>query len=236
MTHLFSSVRLQVIRPFPLTPLAPLVLHLSLAPVGALLVNKSNRCSHIMSSLKIKRKHFENPFPDYCDQAALDVLDGNEIMPSYKVRKCVDAKWQSITAKIDKYIEKYKKDASVYTGTAGLAMLYLQKDAKNPEYLKFAKDYTQTSSIPSKRRFTFLCGDTGAMAIRAVVCNEMGDKSEVKSIIKNLIGLKTDAVNYKADVANEYLYGRAGYLFSLLYVNKNISPPPIEESLIILPL
>lgn len=31
---------------------------------------------------------------------------------------------------------------------------------------------------------------------------------------------------------DELLYGRAGYLFSLLYVNKNISPPPIEKTLI----
>lgn len=36
----------------------------------------------------------------------------------------------------------------------------------------------------------------------------------------------------QSDTANEYLYGRAGYLFALLFVNKYIRPPPIEKSII----
>lgn len=34
------------------------------------------------------------------------------------------------------------------------------------------------------------------------------------------------------DLPDELLYGRAGYLFSLLFLNSNISPPPIEDELI----
>lgn len=34
------------------------------------------------------------------------------------------------------------------------------------------------------------------------------------------------------DIPDELLYGRAGYLASLLYVNANISPAPIEADLI----
>lgn len=36
----------------------------------------------------------------------------------------------------------------------------------------------------------------------------------------------------KSDMANEYLYGRVGYLFALLYLNKHITPPPIDDGLI----
>lgn len=32
--------------------------------------------------------------------------------------------------------------------------------------------------------------------------------------------------------ADELLYGKAGYLYALLFVNKNISPAPIEGELI----
>lgn len=35
-----------------------------------------------------------------------------------------------------------------------------------------------------------------------------------------------------SDLPDELLYGRAGYLFCLLFLNSNISPPPIEEELI----
>lgn len=41
--------------------------------------------------------------------------------------------------------------------------------------------------------------------------------------------MQTDAVNVDSDLPNEYLYGRAGYLFALLYINKNISPHPIPD-------
>lgn len=44
--------------------------------------------------------------------------------------------------------------------------------------------------------------------------------------------MKKDVLNVRSDLANEYLYGRAGYLFAIIYVNKNISPPPFEDSFI----
>lgn len=34
------------------------------------------------------------------------------------------------------------------------------------------------------------------------------------------------------DIPDELLYGRAGYLAALLYINANISPAPIEADLI----
>lgn len=40
------------------------------------------------------------------------------------------------------------------------------------------------------------------------------------------------AVDCNSDLPNEYLYGRAGYLFALLYVNKHIQPAPVSKSLI----
>lgn len=35
-----------------------------------------------------------------------------------------------------------------------------------------------------------------------------------------------------SDIPDELLYGRAGYLSGLLYINANISPPPIEPDII----
>lgn len=41
--------------------------------------------------------------------------------------------------------------------------------------------------------------------------------------------MQYDAVNVNSELPNEYLYGRAGYLYALLYVNKNIPTKPIED-------
>lgn len=47
-----------------------------------------------------------------------------------------------------------------------------------------------------------------------------------------LLNLGVEVLNSKSDLPNELLYGRIGYLYALLFVNKYISPPPIEEKMI----
>ena len=44
--------------------------------------------------------------------------------------------------------------------------------------------------------------------------------------------MKDVAISYESNYPNEYLYGRVGYLFALLYVNKHVLPSPIEDALI----
>lgn len=50
--------------------------------------------------------------------------------------------------------------------------------------------------------------------------------------IYRLKSLSTNVLDKHNDVPDELLYGRAGYLAGLLYVNTNISPAPIEADLI----
>lgn len=40
--------------------------------------------------------------------------------------------------------------------------------------------------------------------------------------------MQQDAINANSDMPNEYLYGRAGYLYALLFVNKHILTKPID--------
>lgn len=47
-----------------------------------------------------------------------------------------------------------------------------------------------------------------------------------------LVGMQHDAIDIESDLPNEYLYGRAGYLYALLFVNKHVHPPPVNEALI----
>lgn len=47
-----------------------------------------------------------------------------------------------------------------------------------------------------------------------------------------LVDMQDAAVDHKSDLPSEYLYGRAGYIYSLLFVNKYIKPSPIDDGLI----
>lgn len=100
------------------------------------------------------------------------------------------------------------------------------------------------------RRHTFLCGDAGPLAIGAVVCNKLGETTEMQHLVEKykninyekkwdfnsvffrLLRMQGDAVNPSSGLPDEYLYGRAGYLFALLYVNKHIEPPPVPSNTI----
>lgn len=45
----------------------------------------------------------------------------------------------------------------------------------------------------------------------------------------SLRNLSKDVLDIESDLPNEYMYGRAGYLFAILYVNKQVYPPPFED-------
>ena len=49
---------------------------------------------------------------------------------------------------------------------------------------------------------------------------------------RRLKNLSLNVLNEKSDMPDELLYGRAGYLYSLLFVNQHIGPGIIEDDLI----
>lgn len=54
----------------------------------------------------------------------------------------------------------------------------------------------------------------------------------MERLIEKLVRMKQEAVDADSGLPSEYLYGRAGYLYSLLFVNKYIQPEPIDQALI----
>lgn len=54
----------------------------------------------------------------------------------------------------------------------------------------------------------------------------------MEKLIEKLLHLKRDAIDPDSELPSEYLYGRAGYLYALLFVNKYIQPEPIDKGLI----
>ncbi|XP_017775526.1 PREDICTED: lanC-like protein 2 [Nicrophorus vespilloides] len=175
---------------------------------------------------KIKKKFFPNPFPNFSTENAKDVIFGDTVRDNSIIKTSIEEKWCKTKDRIRHELKH--NDLTVYTGTAGIALLYLRKAPNDLENLKEVRSFLKTNSIKSKRRLTFLCGDGGPLTIGAVVCHRLGEQNECKCLIKSLLSLKADAINSKSDLPSEYMYGRTGYLYCLLYLNKHISPPPIE--------
>ncbi|XP_033854862.3 lanC-like protein 2 [Acipenser ruthenus] len=186
---------------------------------------------------------FLNPHPDW-DQGAFtpgtagSESDGEHFDSNGKIS---DGFRNKVNKKIDDLLQQMEEglkmadphDFSAYTGWTGIALLYLQLYQVNnePTNLQRALDYVKrTMRNLNGRRVTFLCGDAGPLAVGAVVHHKLKNDTEEKECITKLLQLHRAVVSSDSDLPNELLYGRAGYLYALLYVNKGIGPETIPES------
>uniref|UniRef100_A0A8C9WIM0 LanC-like protein 2 n=1 Tax=Scleropages formosus TaxID=113540 RepID=A0A8C9WIM0_SCLFO len=126
-------------------------------------------------------------------------------------------------------------DFSAYTGWTGIALLYLQLHRVTGEssHLQRALDYVKrTLRNLNGRRVTFLCGDAGPLAVGAVVHHKLKNQAESQECLTRLLQLQRSVVSSDSDIPDELLYGRAGYLYALLYVNKEIGPNTVDDAVI----
>lgn len=183
-------------------------------------------------------RYYKNPFEDYPNPSSNSFVDPNtnEIADSFK-----DALTRQTKSLLGKLEEKkkhwtYNDDYSVYTGTAGIAYMFYQygKRFDEPVYLAKATELLRgcVSNFRGKREVTFLTGLTGPLALSAAVLHSQGNHDESQNMISKLKSLSPLVLDESSDLPDELLYGRSGYLFCLLFLNANISPPPVEGELI----
>lgn len=119
-------------------------------------------------------------------------------------------------------------DFTVYTGTAGVALMYFQlymkmvDDSDRDSYLHKAKEMIEVSLKHLRRDdVTFLCGSGGVLAVGAVVYRhcEMDKKSD--ECIKLLLDLHKKVIG-RSSLPDELLYGRVGYVYCLLFISHHI--------------
>lgn len=166
--------------------------------------------------------------------------NGNKLSETFlsRVRENRNKLLKKLKASIkDKETHMLKEDITVYTGISGIIMLYLKiaeegeevsyLKEKGMQYLSVAceneKYKTKLSSRP-----TFLCGLAGPLAIYVVnsanpqnskLSNEIHPVKYVKAILQVLPAIITD----DSEIPNEILYGRAGYMYALLYIKNKAS-------------
>lgn len=151
---------------------------------------------------------------------------------------------------LDELKDWISNDYTIYTGTAGVGLLFFRKAPNDTRNLRVCvatfikpsktcvlllqnirKQYLQLEQLQSKR-VTFLCGDCGPLAIGAIVSHKLDDQKIYNFCIRKLTAFIKVVKNSSSDLPNEYLYGRAGFLYALLFVNRHVCPAPFSDAAI----
>ncbi|KAM6900131.1 lanC-like protein 2 [Xenentodon cancila] len=196
----------------------------------------------LVSEAGMEERSFQNPFPDW-DQGVLGSASGPE--PEYNETFDADGKvstafQKKVQSKIKDLLQQMEEglktadphDFSTYTGWTGIALLYLQLHRVSHEasHLQRALDYVKRAMRTlNGRKVTFLCGDAGPLAVGAVVHHKLNNAADSKDCLSRLLQLQRSVLSPDSDLPDELLYGRAGYLYALLYVNKEMGPDAVDD-------
>ncbi|XP_023339953.1 lanC-like protein 2 isoform X2 [Eurytemora carolleeae] len=80
------------------------------------------------------------------------------------------------------------------------------------------------------KRVTFLCGNAGPLALAAVIYSVLGEQKKSQKYLNYLLEMVGLVDNQ--ELPDEMLYGRSGYLFSLLFVRKEVGATSVPDCLI----
>ncbi|XP_053268969.1 lanC-like protein 2 [Pleuronectes platessa] len=208
--------------------------------------NVSKRLKLITSSeAEMEERSFPNCFPDW-DQRAVPSNSGADVDyndPFDEDGKVNTAFQNKVQNKIKDLLQQMEEglktadphDFSTYTGWTGIALLYLQlhRVSQEASHLQRALDYVKRAMrILNSRKVTFLCGDAGPLAVGAVVHHKLNNTADSKDCLSRLLQLQRSVLSPDSEMPDELLYGRAGYLYALLYINKEIGANTVDESTI----
>ncbi|EEB09899.1 conserved hypothetical protein [Pediculus humanus corporis] len=175
--------------------------------------------------MTVEKRHFDNPFPEFAPHKENNLVD----LQTKKIHTLFLDKLKATNHKLMEVLEQHlpsgRKDGSVYTGTAGVALLYLMMHEKinNPAYLEKAADLIEKSLARLKNKdVSFICGDAGPLSIASVIFYKQNKVERSKECVSRLLGLMPRVASLDSNLPDELLYGRVGYLYSLMFVNKYI--------------
>ncbi|KAM6971642.1 lanC-like protein 2 [Tautogolabrus adspersus] len=208
--------------------------------------NMSKRLKLISATeAEMEERSFPNPYPDL-DQGVLTSNSGSEEddqepfdaegKGSAAFQKKVQSKIKDLLLQMEEGLKTADPhDFSTYTGWTGIALLYLQlhRVSNEASHLQRALDYVKRAMrILNGRKVTFLCGDAGPLAVGAVVHHKLNNSADSKDCLSRLLQLQRSVLCSDSEMPDELLYGRAGYLYALLYINKEIGADTVDEETI----
>lgn len=182
-------------------------------------------------------RHYFNEFPDFSIKTATSIIDLNKQEFQNTFKEKLSEKIRDLVRKFEKNEKKWYSidDQSVYTGLSGIAMMFncYGNSFDDSTYISKAAEMVHScvSKLNSRRQVTFLIGSAGPLSLGAVFYDKI-DKEESRAMILKLKSLSDYVLEENEHLPDELLYGRAGYLYCLLFVNKNVTPSPFDDFLI----
>ena len=116
------------------------------------------------------------------------------------------------------------EDGSVYTGSGGVALLYL----KLGQYDQAEKYLEDSLRHVSSSRVTFLCGSPGPLTLRALLHHRQGRAPDISAVIN----LAPSVADLSSGLPDELLYGRVGYLYCLLLLRQELGELSVPSLLV----
>ncbi|CAN6282607.1 unnamed protein product [Urochloa humidicola] len=206
--------------------------------------SSSSRASKRRRSLRgeaMADRFFPNDFPDFVAEAEPPGVGGGH--GPVGVRGLLSLPYARLSDRFlraarrikDKVVEEtwvkagqQVTDYTLYTGALGTAFLLFKsfRITGDRRDLALAADIVRACDEASQglpRRFlTFICGRAGVCALGAVIAKHCDDQLRVTQYLSSF-----DEITITENVPNELLYGRAGYLWACLFLNKHLSEKTI---------
>ncbi|XP_014216340.1 lanC-like protein 2 [Copidosoma floridanum] len=182
-------------------------------------------------------RHIDNPYEDFLAEKHKSLISGDGVDISDDFRNKLSIGTKVLLQRLEDHKRHWysQDDSSLYTGSPGVAYTFYQygKYFDDENYTSRALDLIRkiVGSLRGKRHVTFLTGNAGPLALGAVFYHLHGDKEESKNLISKLISMSSYVVDDSSGIPDELLYGRVGFLYSILFVNKHVSPAPIKDDL-----
>ncbi|XP_061841273.1 glutathione S-transferase LANCL1 isoform X2 [Nerophis lumbriciformis] len=166
----------------------------------------------------------KNHYPDY-DGRTQSLFDSQGKLTS-EFSQQLTSKIEELLAVMESGLKSADpRNCTSYTGWAGIALLYLHlhRVFKQETFLQKAVEHVSRSlKCLTRRDVTFLCGDAGPLAVAAVVYHRLQRAGEADECITRLLQYHQTVVKGSSGLPDELLYGRVGYLYSLIFINQQL--------------
>lgn len=187
---------------------------------------------NVQADAVAKDRYYDNPYRDFDPDIPNDFIEKDN--ETYKIRDTFIKNIRQKTEIMLQNIMVHENDVSssgfsVYTGVAGVAMAFLFASRRfSGELNQIAKSFIKLARTnPHRSRVNFLNGNSGVLILNAMI----NDNTEAKELLcQRLEEMLRLVKSPNSDMPNELLYGRVGFLFSLLFMIKNRLPMDISDS------
>ncbi|KFK40450.1 hypothetical protein AALP_AA3G374700 [Arabis alpina] len=121
------------------------------------------------------------------------------------------------------------QDFTLYSGTLGVAFLLFRsfQVTKNANDLSLCLQIVKAcdAASASSRDVTFICGRAGVCSLGAAAAKLSGEED-----LLNYYLAQFRQIRLASDLPNELLYGRVGYLWACLFINKYVAAETLSST------